>query len=139
MEEFLTAKLRSADPSVLDALTENLKKQSEKNIECIKQWVCSFNTYTTIMATKHPEKIGDLLAYSSLIVQNSRVYEGKPWLVYDSHIWHQRAAKRGGMLVEVDSSLYFRKAISKEVCDHCFEPGDKSCFKDTGAWGVFRC
>ena len=80
MEEFLPAKLGAAEPSILDALTEKHKKQSEKKIECIEQWVCSFNTYTTIMAMKHPEKVGDLLAYSSLIVQNSRAYEGKLWL-----------------------------------------------------------
>ena len=71
MEEFLPAKLGAAEPSILDALTEKHKKQSENKIECIKQWVCSFNTYITIMAMKHPEKVGDLLAYSSLIVQNS--------------------------------------------------------------------
>ena len=84
---------------------------------------------------KHPEKVGNLLAYSSLIVQNSRAYEGKPWLGYDSHFRRQRAAKRGGMLADVDSSiwtLYFGKAISKEVCEDCLEPGHKSCFKDTG-------
>ena len=135
MEEFLPAKLGAAEPSILDALTEKHKKQSEKKIECIEQWVCSFNTYITIMAMKHPEKVGDLLAYSSLIVQNSRAYEGKPWLGYDSHFRRQRAAKRGGMLADVDSSiwtLYFGKAIFKEVCEDCLEPGHKSCFKDTG-------
>ena len=45
MEEFLPAKLGAAEPSILDALTEKHKKQSEKKIECIEQWFCSFNTY----------------------------------------------------------------------------------------------
>ena len=38
-------------------------------------------------------------------------------------------------LADVDSSiwtLYCGKAISKEVCEDCFEQGHRSCFKDTG-------
>ena len=84
------------------------------------------------MAMKHPEKVVDLLAYSSLIVNASRSYEEMPWLDYNNHFRCAKAADRSatGSFAEVDSSiwtLHFGRAISKQVCKDCFEPGHWSC------------
>ena len=84
------------------------------------------------MAMKHPEKVGDLLAYSSLIVNVSRSYEGTPWLDYDNHFRHSNAASgsRSRPLSEVDSStwtLHFSSTTARQVCKYCFEPGHRVC------------
>ena len=80
------------------------------------------------MAMKHPDRVGDLLAYSSLIVNASRSYEGTPWLEYDNHFRWSRAASG-----QIDSSiwtLHFNGATAKKVCANCFEPGHRSCKKE---------
>ena len=42
-----------------------------------------FNMYTAVLTMKQPNKIKDLLEYSSIIVKTSRDFEGTPWLEYD--------------------------------------------------------
>ena len=103
-------------------------KTSQRNkIESIEQWVCCFNTYTAVM---HPDKVGDLLAYSSLIVNASSSYEGTPWLDYDNHFQRSKATSGSGSgpLAQIDSSiwtLHFNGATAKKVCTDCFEPGQE--------------
>ena len=53
-----------------------------------------FNSFITIMALKHPEKVKVLLAYSSIIVKASKVFEGVPWLEYDSCFKREAAANQ---------------------------------------------
>lgn len=91
MEELLPSKLGS-EPSVFKVHSTTPKNKSSKRIECIEQRVCCFNIYVAVMAMKHPEKVVDLLAHSSLIVNASRSYEGMPWLDYDNHFRCAKAA-----------------------------------------------
>ena len=55
-----------------------------------------------MVAQKRPERVSDLLAYSSLIVKASRDYEETPWLSYDQHYRRHAAAESpkhwGGIL-----------------------------------------
>ena len=47
---------------------------------CLQQWTLHFNSYMTILAMKEPHWIGDLLAYSSMIINTSSEYR----LLYDA-------------------------------------------------------
>ena len=84
-----------------------IKNNTTKKLECIEYWVCCFNTYTAAMALKHPEKVGDLLAYSLLIVNASRLREGTLWLDYSNHFTHFKVASgsRAGPLAQVNLSI----------------------------------
>ena len=137
MEELFPARL-GAELSFMEALSNTIKNKPTKRIECIKQWVCCFNTYTAVMAMKHPDRVGDLLAYSSLIVNASRSYERTPWLEYDNHFRRSRAVSGPGLgpLAQTDSSmwtLHFNGATAKKVRADCFEPDHRSCKKEDPA------
>ena len=130
MEELLPARLGAAEPTVLDALSGKFKDKLSRSIETIEEWVCSFNTYIILVAQKYPEKVQDLLAYSSRIVNASRSYYGTPWLSYDIHFRRQMAAQKSGSFANLDASiwtLYFGRATSRPVCRDCFQPGHNSC------------
>ena len=47
-------------------------------------WVQCFGIYTAVVASAFPERVQKLLAYLTLIVQESRRCGGKGWLSYDS-------------------------------------------------------
>ena len=132
MQDLLPAKLGASEPSWSDLVEAARGKSSKKGkaINSIEQWVTCFNTYMIIMAMKKPERIPDLLAYSSKIVQSSRCYEGMLWLAYDVHFRRQAAAKGVTSIAETDSSiwtLYFGRASPRVVCKDCMEPGHRSC------------
>ena len=131
MDELLPSKL-GAEPSFADLLSNSIKNKPPKRIETVEQWVCSFNTYVAVMAMKRPERVPDLLAYSTLIVNASRAYEGTPWIDYDVHFRRQKAADQSnpGDFAKVDSSIWtmrFGGAKAKAICRDCCEPGHSSC------------
>ena len=65
-----------------------------------------FNSFITIVALKHPEKVKDLLAYSSIIVKASKEFEGVPWLEYDSRFRREAAANQSLSWAVIDSSSW---------------------------------
>lgn len=50
-----------------------------------------FNKYTAIMTERYPDRIKDLLAYSSLIVKASKEFKGAHWLEYNTRFRKQAA------------------------------------------------
>ncbi len=84
MQELLPSRLAS-DPTwkdLVEAATKGKSPSKGKTIKSIEQWVACFNNYMIMMSMKHPERLPDLLAYSSKIVEASRCYKGTPWLAY---------------------------------------------------------
>ena len=49
----------------------------------ILDWVECFNSYTSIIATFHPHRARDLLAYMALIIRTAKRFGGKAWFHYD--------------------------------------------------------
>ena len=47
-------------------------------------WVQCFGTYMAIIASKHPSRVRQFLAYQTLIVQEARQCGGNGWQTYDS-------------------------------------------------------
>ena len=108
MQELLPARLGAPDPSwkdLIEAVSKGKSTNMGKTIKSIEQWVACFNNYMIVMAMKHPERLLDLLAYSSKIVEASRCYEGTPWLAYDVHFRKQAAARKAINIAETDTSI----------------------------------
>ena len=49
----------------------------------ILDWVECFNSYTSIIATFHPHRARNLLAYMALIIRTAKRFGGKAWFHYD--------------------------------------------------------
>ena len=89
-----------------------------------------FNAYVAVVAKKHPDRVADLLAYSSLIIKASRDYEETPWLQYDQHYRRYAAAespKQWGAIQPELWTLYFGRAVARQRCANCGEPGHSQC------------
>lgn len=67
----------------MDALQQQQKEG--KQISSIEQWVVCFNAFISVVALQQPQRVRDLLSYSSIIVKAAHDYEGKPWLSDDTH------------------------------------------------------
>ena len=65
-----------------------------------------FNAYTSILAIKQPERIRNLLAYSSMVTKASADYQGTPWLAYDIHFRQVAAVTKQTDWSQVNSSLW---------------------------------
>ena len=49
----------------------------------VLDWVECFNSYTSIIATFHPHRARDLLAYMALIIRTAKRFGGKAWFHYN--------------------------------------------------------
>lgn len=101
----------------------------------IAQWVEGFNAYIGAIAYYQPERVQDLLAYSSLIVHASRKYKGDSWVQYDANFRKRAAAHPGERWAEVQTSLWtlaFANTEHNEHCSICFSIDHVS--KDCGEY-----
>ena len=75
-------RLGAPEPTLLELFSgsQNKPARAKKSNTTIEEWVLCFNAYIAVVAQKRPERVLDLLAYSSLIVKASRDYEETPWL-----------------------------------------------------------
>ena len=64
----------------------------KKKVANILTWVQCFMVYTSVMASKNPETVPELLAYLVCILRNSQDFGGLAWVNYDSAICRQAAA-----------------------------------------------
>ena len=124
MCELLPARLGVPEPTLMDVLAGKQRQQPTRSIQDVNQWVQCFNTFISVVALRGPEKVRDLLAYSSIIVRAARDFFDTPWLSYDAHFRRHAAASPGGRLAVagVDPALwtlYFTNARPKMRCTHC--------------------
>ena len=115
------ARLGAAEPTIYDLLSQE-KPKKPRYAYSIEEWVVCFNTYISVIAFRKPQRIPDLLAYSSLEVQASRDYIGAPWRAHDIHFRKQAVATKLIKWCEKDSSLwlsYFAPALDKQRCEEC--------------------
>ena len=130
LHDLLPARLGTPEPTILDVLTRPDSAKPRKEIKNIQQWALCFNSYTTVLAQKQPERISDLLAYSSIIIKASEEYDDTPWLQYDARFRRQAATEPKRQWAEIDASLWttcFALAKAKPRCKECREIGHTSC------------
>ena len=117
LEQLLPANLGAPEPTMFDLLAHRNRPLKPAKIESFAQWITCFNTYVSVLATHHPERVRDLLAYASLLAKASMEYEGTPWLVYDQHFRRQAATLGRLDWAQADPhlwTLYFRQPKSLE-------------------------
>ena len=130
LHELLPARLGIPEPTLLDVLTKPDSAKPKKEIKTIQQWALCFNSYITVLAMKQPQRLGDLLAYSSMIINASSEYEDTPWLQYDVRFRRQAATDPSRPWAAIDASLWttcFAAAGSRPRCRDCRETGHDSC------------
>ena len=68
LAELLPARLGAPEPTLLELFSgsQNKPARAKKSITTIEEWVLCFNAYIAVVAQKRPERVSDLLAYSSL-------------------------------------------------------------------------
>ncbi len=82
-----------------------------------------FSVYVEVIALKQPEKVPDLMAYMTQIVQASRQFQGTLWVEYDTRFRIQAAAQQRTRLEELDTTLWtiaFPNAEPPHRCRWCF-------------------
>ena len=122
MQELSHSGLKATELTLYDLLTPKEKQKKPRRINSIEEWIICFNTYISVVALRDPQRIPDLLAYSSLIVQASKDFQGMPWLAYDTHFRKQAAAIKLSRWGEKDPSIwltYFTPALAKQRCEEC--------------------
>ena len=88
-------------------------------------WVSSFATYVAIVATAHPERVGNILAYLHLVVREASKFGGDGWLTYDA-VFRRNQEGSSVPWNSLDKALhqvYIAGNASKVVtpCRHCHE------------------
>ena len=142
VQELLLARLGIPEPTLLDVLTKLESTKPKKEIKTIQQWALCFNSYITVLAITHPQRVGDLLAYSSIIINASSEYEDTPWLQYDARFRRQAATDPNRPWATIDASLWttcFANARSRPRCRDCKEMGHETCkpaatYRPTGSY-----
>ena len=118
LSELLPAWLGAPELTLMDLIAKWDKVKESKKIHTIEQWVVCFNTYISVMSIRYPERVIDLLAYSSTITKASTDYEDTPWLPYDCHFCKPAEANGRQDWSQVESSLwtlYFANARLKRA------------------------
>ena len=125
------ARLGAQEPTLWELFAGSTKSKAKKGeITSIEAWVVCFNTYIALIASEQPDRVRDLLAYSSLIVKAGQDFETTPWMAYDQHFRRLAAAKQLTHWDTVDTALwtlYFGRATPKAFCRDCGVPGHARC------------
>ena len=72
---------------VTKSLTGNEPSRAPKPRQCtvitILEWVQCFSIYLAVIVKKQPQRIPDLLAYQTLIIDSQLEHQGEAWTRYD--------------------------------------------------------
>ena len=112
----LPHRLGAPEPTLAEALQAK-GPRDHKQISTIEQWVVCFNAFISVVAVQAPQRVQDLLAYSTLITKAAHDYEGTPWLSYDSHFRTLAATLHLANWSQIDQSLWsqhFNRAIVRK-------------------------
>ena len=135
LRELLPSHLGVPEPTVFDLFSKTERIRPRKHISSIQDWMLCFNTFISIVAMRNPERVRDLLAYSSLIVKASTDYDDTPWLDYDSHFRRQAATKPNEPWSQIDASLwtvYFSRGRAKNSYSEVGKNPDSSTRSSKG-------
>ena len=109
-----------------------LAKAKKKVVLDIHTWICCFAIYLTVMATKQPTILPELVAYMLFIIRIQREYEELVWRFYDEAFRDKAAATGNKKMVNVrpgpmQSPTYRKGMVFADVhklqphwpCDKC--------------------
>ena len=104
LNTLLPHRLGAPEPTLADAIQG--RNKDAKQISTIEQLVVCFNAYISVLALQCPQRVRELLGYSSTIVKAAHDYEGTLWLSYDVHFRTLAATMQRQDWSYVDQSLW---------------------------------
>ena len=129
MSELLPERLASDSTSG----DSSLHRSKGKLVTSILEWVQCFSLYTAIISKKQPDRVADLLAYQSLIIDAHREYKGDYWSGYDRRFRQRAAATQSIHWASIDSTLWslaFASRGTTSRCKYCFSTSHSAEYCD---------
>ena len=107
------------------APSKHLGEREIAGEKALMTWVSSFVTYVAIVAEAHPARVGDMLAYMRLTVQEASKFGGSGWLTYDT-VFRRNQVGLSSPWNYIDASLhqvYIENQQGRVAtpCKHCNE------------------
>ena len=104
--------------------------KAKKKVEDIHVWLQCYAVYIGVMATKHPERVPELMSYMINIIRASQEFEDTAWVAYDAAYRRQAASTGHTKWSKINPSLYALcftgKAKQGGRCGHCLSSTHKS-------------
>ena len=101
--------------------------QKRREVPDILSWVQCFGAYACVVASQHPERLTQLLAYQTTIIREARRCGGAGWQGYDA-MFRQHAANAANPVdwSQLNPSLYAVTFMAQQngrgrTCEHCLE------------------
>lgn len=97
-------------------------KRSRRSLT-ILEWLQCFSTYVSVLARKHPNRVPDLMAYQTLIIDASLEFRGDSWAGYDRRFRQDAASTPHTPWSRMDSALWslaFTGRARTSRCCYCF-------------------
>ena len=94
-----------------------------RTVSGILEWIKCFNVYLAVISRKQPERIPDLLAYETLIIEAHMEYSGDAWLGYDRRFRQCAATDVTKNWAIIDPTLWnlaFSGKARVTRCKFCF-------------------
>lgn len=98
-------------------------KQKCKSVASILEWIQCFGIYVAVLARSQPERVPDLLAYQTLMIQAHLEFQGDNWLGYDRNFRLRAASEGNRKWATIDTTLWSLAFSGKgrtTRCRHCF-------------------
>ena len=102
-------------------------KARRQEVPDLLSWVQCFGVYACVVASKHPEKISEKMAYQTTIIHEARRCGGAGWQGYDN-MFRQHAANLPSIdWSKVNNSLFAVTFMAQQngrgkTCELCLEP-----------------
>ena len=102
-------------------------KARRREVPDLLSWVQCFGVYACVVASKHPEKIREMMAYQTTIIREARRCGGAGWQGYDN-MFRQHAANLPSIdWSKVNNSLFAVTFMAQQngrgkTCELCLEP-----------------
>ncbi len=101
-------------------------RPARREIPDILSWIQCFGVYICVVASKHPEKVPQLLAYQTMLIREARRCGGSGWTGYDTMFRLQAASDKGVDWSKLNSSLYATTFLAQQngrgkTCHYCLE------------------
>ncbi len=113
-----------ADPKCEEDASKRSQPRRARQVTEITTWIQCYACYVSVLATKFPEAVPELMAYLVTISRVSQDFAGVAWVRYDAAFRRQAAISGNRKWSQINPSLYSLSFTGKAQivtrCDLCF-------------------
>ena len=100
------------------------KREFTKDEAGLLSWTQCFVAYTAIVCAQNPNRLGDLLAYMVIMINEARRFKYQGWLTYDEMFRQSAAKSKTTTWSELNGTLYATTFLSQQkgesvTCQTC--------------------